>query len=419
MTTNTGTYTRKIGSRAALNNYLAGFTNTCVLFPAIVALSTIFFYFLLPHTTCTPVASCTSGASWIILAFGMLFAFVATTIVAFFRYSAAIPERGNIQSYSLIETRLKELDARIELLQSVEQDTCDTAIKQPLTCGLKEAEEIRRLVDNILASPNGGYQWISGAGYVRVLRLIYQIEEAIIEAEATPMLIRDAMHDQDALQGSNIHNSKKLGSDLTQAIKDLEAEQDKPDKAAQIRARAIIHHGRHAINDFRINRLFELVQQRSNLVLAIIVTGVITYLLVCLAILSSTAVLTDTLQAGTAYFIVGAAAGLFGRLYSVSNADRASNDYGLSIARVNATAHLSGIAGAGGVFVSIALLTIANAKIGNALPAFTFSLPNLLIAATFGLTPNLLIKNLQKQAEKSISDLESIKTTNTGKNCDN
>jgi len=349
----------------------------------------------------------------------MLFAFVATTIVAFFRYSAATPERGNIQSYSLIESRLQELDARIDLLQTMEQDNCDKATKQMLTCGLKEAKEIRRLVDDILASPNGGYQWISGAGHVRVLRLIYQIEEAIIEAEAAPMLIRDAMHDQDALQGSNIHNSKKLGSDLTQAIKDLEAEKDTQNKATQIRARAIIRHSRHAINDFRINRLFELVQQRSNLVLAIIVTGVITYLLVCLALLSSNAMLTDTLQAGSVYFIVGAAAGLFGRLYSASNADRASNDYGLSIARVNATAHLSGIAGVGGVFVSIALLTIANAKIGNALPAFTFSLPNLLIAATFGLTPNLLIKNLQKQAEKSISDLESVKTTNTGKNCDN
>ncbi|MDQ2884649.1 MAG: hypothetical protein M3Y39_01025 [Chloroflexota bacterium] len=388
-----------------------------MLFPAIVALSTIFFYFLFPHASCTAVATCTPGATWIVFALGMLFAFIATTIVAFFRYSAAIPERGNIQSYSLIETRLKELDARIELLQTMEQDTCAT--KQTLTCGLKEAKEVRRLVDDILASPNSGYQWISGAGYVRVLRLLYQIEEAIIEAETTPMLIRDAMHDQDALQGSNIHNSKKLGSDLTQAIKDLEAEQGAQNAVAQIRARAIIHHSRHAINDFRITHMFELVQQRSNLVLAIIVTGVITYLLVCLALLSSSAVLTDTLQAGTAYFIVGAAAGLFGRLYSASNADRASNDYGLSIARVNATAHLSGIAGVGGVFVSIALLTIANAKIGNALPAFTFSLPNLLIAATFGLTPNLLIKNLQKQAEKSISDLESVKTTNTGKNCDN
>ena len=419
MTTNTGTYNGKIGPRAAFNNYLAGFTNTCVLFPAMVALSTIFFYFLLPHTTCIPVTGCTSGASWIILAFGMLFAFITTTIVALFRYSAAIPERGNIQSYSLIETRLKELDARIELLETVEQDSCDTATKQTFTCGLKEAKEVRHLVDDILTSPHGGYQWISGAGYVRVLRLIYQIEEAIIEAESAPMLIRDAMHDQDALHGSNIYNSKKLGSDLTQAIKDLEAEQDAQNKMAQIRARATIHHSRHAINDFRVTHMFELVQQRSNLVLAIIVTGVITYLLVCLALLNSSATLTDTLQAGTAYFIVGAAAGLFGRLYSASNADRASNDYGLSIARINATAHLSGIAGVGGVFVSIALLTIANAKIGNALPTFTFSLPNLLIAATFGLTPNLLIKNLQKQAEKSISDLESVKTTNVGKNCDN
>jgi hypothetical protein len=46
---------------------------------------------------------------------------------------------------------------------------------------------------------------------------------------------------------------------------------------------------------------------------------------------------------------------------------------------------------------------------------YAFSLPNLLIAATFGLTPNLLIKNLQKQAEKSISDLESTKPSVVGK----
>ncbi|SRR6266487_70772 len=417
MTTNTDENNRRFYFRATFKNYLAGFTNTCVLFPTIAALSTIFFYFLLPHTLCASDPACTSSVTWTSLTLGILFAFVSMTVIALFRYSAATPERGNVQSYSLIENRLQELDARIELLQTLEQG--DISQKHMLTCGLKAAKNIRHLVDEILASHDCGYQWISGTGYARLLRLTYQIEETIIESEAPSMLLQDAMHDQDALEGSSIHNSKKLGGELAQAIKDLEAEECTQNKAAQIRARATIRHTRHVINDFRINRLFELVQQRSNLVLAIVVTGVITYLLVCLALLSSNASLTDTLQAGTAYFIVGAAAGLFGRLYSASNADRAINDYGLSIARINAATHLSGIAGVGGVFVTIALLTIANTKIGNTSLVFTFGLPNLLVAATFGLTPNLLIKNLQKQAEKSISDLESTKTSQVGKSSDN
>jgi len=173
---------------------------------------------------------------------------------------------------------------------------------------------------------------------------------------------------------------------------------------------------RQTLNDFRVNRLFELVQQQTNLVLAITVTGVITYVLVCLALLSSVQDLPTVFQSGMAYFFVGAAAGLFGRLYSVSTADRTINSYGLPTTRTNAAAHLSGTAGVGGVFVSQALLQITNFTYpGHAMLPFAFSLPNLLIAATFGLTPNLLIKNLQKQAEKSISDLESTKTSVIGK----
>ena len=426
--------------------YRAGFVNACVLLPSITALLTIFFYFLLPTLPWMPYNHLS------ILITGVLTAFFAIALVTFFRYSAATYEQGNVQSYSNSEICLTTLEARLSVMQKnngFQHETPEDRLLREV--GIKEAESALKQAKAICATCDGS-QWLSGAGYTHLQGALNQIEEALIKIEPISLLISEAKHDQAALQDANISNNIKLFEQLQQAIEDLNTHHSpvkRPGNTAELlreklehffcpqqpqanqqhprttvasleerarQARINIYIVRHTLNDFRINRLFELVQQRSNLVLAITVTGIIIYILVSIALLSSAQDLSTIFQAGTAYFFVGAAAGLFGRLYSVSTADRTINSYGLPTTRTNATAHLSGIAGVGGVFVTQALLQIANITYpGHPVLPFAFSLPNLLIAATFGLTPNLLIKNLQKQAEKSISDLESTKPSVVGK----
>lgn len=431
-------------SASWFKTYRTGFANACVLLPTMTALLTIFFYFLIPTLPWIPYNHLS------VLVAGVLSATFASALVAFFRRSAATYEEGNVQSYSNSEICLTRLESRLTILKQMdvtppEHETQEDELLRKV--GIKEAESALNKAKHICMTCNG-YQWISGAGYAYLQQALNQAEEALIKIEPISLLISEAKHDQAALQDANISNNIQLFDQLQQAIEDLNAYYNPPkqqeDRVELLReklehflfhqkwhanqqlqqhsktevpleervrqARITIYFVRQTLNDFRINRLFELVQQRSNLVLAITVTGVITYLLVCLALLSSLQDLSTIFLSGAAYFFVGMAAGLFGRLYSVSTADRTINSYGLPTARTNAAAHLSGIAGVGGVFVTQALLQITNFTYpGHSLQPFAFSLPNLLIAATFGLTPNLLIKNLQKQAEKSISDLESTK----------
>jgi hypothetical protein len=55
--------------------------------------------------------------------------------------------------------------------------------------------------------------------------------------------------------------------------------------------------------------------------------------------------------------MVGAVAGLFGRIYRESQISTAFDDYGLSLTRLAATPLLSGLAGVGGVLLFSTLLT--------------------------------------------------------------
>src|SRR5690348_9363814 len=108
--------------------------------------------------------------------------------------------------------------------------------------------------------------------------------------------------------------------------------------------------------------------------------------------------------------MVGAVAGLFGRIYRESQISTAFDDYGLSLTRLAATPLLSGLAGVGGVLLFSTLLTEPLASTTNTTLSvrniFALSRPEFIIAAAFfGLAPNLIIQGLQEKSEKYISAL--------------
>jgi hypothetical protein len=156
----------------------------------------------------------------------------------------------------------------------------------------------------------------------------------------------------------------------------------------------------------------QLVQARNNLTLAIFAGGLITYLMLCVTILLSP--VPDPIETGATFYIVGAVMGLFGRLYSESTISHAANDYGLSLRRLIATPLLSGLAALGGVFLVAALPAANGTTIPPLKSAFTLTTYYLVIAAVFGLTPNLLIRSLQQRADKVIADLESARSGGVG-----
>lgn len=132
-----------------------------------------------------------------------------------------------------------------------------------------------------------------------------------------------------------------------------------------------------------------------------ILVGLTAYVFVELAVLLQTKTLH--LEVATIFAFVGALAGLIGRLSIESQADTAIDDYRLARVRLLVTPLLSGLAAAIGVLVV--------AKTSNLDDIYTFNastfVPNLIIAATFGLTPNLLINQLQKKSDGYKENLQS------------
>jgi len=112
------------------------------------------------------------------------------------------------------------------------------------------------------------------------------------------------------------------------------------------------------------------------------------------------------LEAATFYAFIGGLAGLIGRLTIESQSDKTVDDYRLSLARLLVTPLLSSLAAVLGVLI------VAKTADLNMIYNFNTSLvPNLILAATFGLSPNLLINQLQKKSEEYKGNLQSTKPT--------
>ncbi len=341
---------------------------------------------------------------------------------------------------------------------------------------LREAYAFCHGISRNLCRADTGLRWVSGSGYTSTWDLMHHAEEALIEIEPVETVLRGAMHDMFAIKGSAMGNGDELLDRLVQAVHDLDPlaseyfnehqpdksrdrllnkliltvnsekevlrriadkfsifieQTDNPtdeddevekvtstDKKLQGKARFALREVRRTLNGFRDGIWDGLVRARNRLLGTIALTGVVTHVLLCTAILTENVDTRssnkDAIVAATAFYIVGAIAGLFGRFYNELSSSKGGDDYGLSFARLIATPLLSGLAGIGGVLVSALLYSeLVNGSNAAATTLGTFfSLKEtiyLLVAAIFGLTPNLIIRSLQQQANKYVDDLKSSK----------
>jgi len=155
----------------------------------------------------------------------------------------------------------------------------------------------------------------------------------------------------------------------------------------------------------------------------------VTHILLCVTIIMARPN-ASVLLGATAFYMVGAVSGLFGRFYNESKKSSGGiDDYGLAQARLIATPLLSGLAGVGGVLITIILYTTLlmpavnnSATVHNSGAAhqsvqitlgdiFRPDEPSyLLTAAVFGLAANLIIGGLQQRTQKYSSDLQRSKS---------
>lgn len=379
---------------------------------------------------------------------------------------------ANTRSYGLLISRLAQLKASLALksekgdLTIWEQKPGDikvralkpnNAVDETLTArnieALKAAYTCYIDICKMLCLSSAGMLWITGAGYINAWTLLHHAEEALIEAQSIEEVIRGAIHDKLAIQGSTLSRKDELLDKLLQAVVTLQPKAEiyfkehQPDKGntdlnlltevvkhrllqelieknslegiqniddpseAQALARVALREVRSTLNDFRDKSWEGIVRARNRLLGSIAVTGIMTHILLVMAILTSSN--TDAITAAAAFYLIGAVTGLFGRFYREATTGSAVDDFGFSAARLVATPLLSGLAGIGGVMLTVMLASLGDTlnKVGSITMNDIFHMdPRLFVAAAiFGLAPNLLIKGLQEEASKYATDIQSSK----------
>jgi hypothetical protein len=226
-------------------------------------------------------------------------------------------------------------------------------------------------------------------------------------ADATPALAAPAQTQlQEALQAA---------SQAVSQVMTLAAQQPPSQTAKQV-ARAVLRDVRQAVNEDRGDQWCGIVRARNRLLRTTLLAGLAAFLVLALAVLGD-ASRTALIGAG-AFFVVGALVGLFARLHAEGQNETAADDYGLFEARLIATPLLSGLGAVAGVFlvaIGAPMLASASGTPGGMSLATMFDLSQyplgLLWAAVFGLTPELLLKELQAYGDKRLKELDSSGAT--------
>jgi len=178
------------------------------------------------------------------------------------------------------------------------------------------------------------------------------------------------------------------------------------------KALTILSEIRYEINHFRDNVWEGIVHARNRLAHTSVVVGIASYALLGLAIFANAP--NKMIIWVVTYFLVGAIIGLFARAQGEWSANTAVDDFGLSTARLIHTPWLSGLAAVGGVLVTSILDShlLSNNPQTSTLDAIFQNRPSLLIvAAVFGLTPDLIIRRLTQQVDKYKEDLQSTQSS--------
>jgi hypothetical protein len=412
-----------------------------------------------------------SDSGWVSIVSGAVITYIGWWLISLLLIPLTSARNANSRSYGLLESRLHQLETRLYTIRNEHPD--EKVLAEYQQVALNEAfDKLQEITEDLYAS-NTRLPWAMGYGYINIWGKLHRAEEALVEVEPQEMTMRGAMHDKMAIAGSQISNRDELLNKLRYGAKKLdpamsglfkpvaasEGEAESPevqrlehdvqqiahhiglkldkdsspsngrtrsshDGEDEARARLTLREVRRSLNEYRDHLWEGLVRARNNLLGVTFVTGLGTHVLLCIAMLALTPANADsrsTIIAAASYYMLGAIAGLFGRIGQATLTNIAVDDYGLALAQVMSRPLYSGLAGLGGVLVSSTVLSISAQNGLNAMQGvFTPVRPDfLIVAAAFGLTPNLIAGGLQNQTNKLLSALRSSKTTTSDTNANN
>lgn len=409
-------------------------------------------------------------ASWwneIAVAAGFAAALVAAMAYSIVQRQKAWPSRVNPWQYGELSERWDHLDAQIGQIciappalafpvngcaeAKAHRDFVAGALgiqrgparDEPENGPLGEGElELAPSPDGSLSRPFGSAdKWTLGIGFVELWQRLHAADAALYPMRSRELVVADGLVDELRILGSGMKNEDALLTRLRHALVVLGGKAHlsreaaalfddvKDDAVAQMEARYVLASIRRNIDEFRDQSRAGLARTRNHLMWTGVVTALAAYALLVLAVLGG--VSRGELVAGITFFLVGAVTGLVWQLRSSGSEIRSGeDDFGLDTARLVYTPVLSGLAGVGGVLIMAMLYPTLNVALNPAdtgattvtVPEFgdIFSLTanrfGLVVAAVFGLTPDLLINRLQGQADRFKTDLQntSVQTRSGG-----
>lgn len=284
--------------------------------------------------------------------------------------------------------------------------------------------------------PRVGQRWILGSGYTDLWNRVHRAEEAAILLLPMSTLQAVAQDARLRLTGSNLPNARFLLDEVAGKGGVLEtldkANLSGHDVAIQ---RARLRTVRFALNKYTDQIWDKVLRARNQLSRTMIVTGIVSYAGVALALVAGAD--KTTVLGSSAFFIVGAVIGLFARLRAEASSTIPLDDYGFANARLVAAPLISGLAAIAGVVLTAKFIlptsdVIAPGSVDDSGKVTTvatmvreptslrdiFDLEvdpqGLLVAAIFGFTPGLVLDRLQKLGEQYKSDLQKSSVTDGG-----
>ena len=368
---------------------------------------------------------------------GFVVALLAACLFALFHAKHTTPDKVDPNVYGELRNRLDRIESLLPVLcPAAGPAICEHGSNVSCQASCREAWNRWDFIKSDLGSH--GSRWVLGTGYVDLYRQLHAIESALFLVQPASDVVASGLYDNLRLEGAqDLPNWKALQATLLSALPlvggssvqlltappfDVTAggtSASPPTLADQALGRAVLRDIRQTISEFRDGEREHLVRARNQLAWTGTITIVAGFMLMALAMLR--AVPPEIVSTGVVYYVVGATVGLFNQLRTDTSPEIGKEDFGFRRARLFYTPVLSGLAAVFGVLV-VALLYDAvdfgatentDISLDAIFDVQKFSL-GLIIAAVFGLVPDLLVDRLQQKANEYRSGLSSTSATSDG-----
>ena len=413
-----------------LADWSAALIGTVALLPGLAAVWTVIAVLLLGDPS--PGTAHSALNRLLAVAGGFVVGAAAWVIFALFVKRYASADRANIRMYHELSQRL--VSAQAAQARVCPEGAAPADLRGPCDEAARHLTLLHAAVGEPGTAPRAGPEWVLASGYVAAWQQVHRVEEALLVLAPAGEVAAQAVYDAKRLEGSGIPQQKQLLSLLRAAVRALSPglaphlPSAEPAPAAgqvvveisEADARAVVRQTRRIINEYRDDASGGLVTLRRRLMQSVVFTGLTAYLVLGLAVVAGVPLVA--IVSGAALYLVGALVGLLQRLHAESGlrGDHQLDDYGLTTAKMVHLALLSGMAAVAGV-VTVGLLSGAAltevlqpgaagdtgvAELSDIFDLRTYPI-GIILAALFGLTPGLLLRQLGRQGEGLTQRLES------------